>query len=76
MSRAFGRSAAEIGCGGSIPLCEALQSIAPRADLILWGAEDIARARIHAPEESVDPDEIRKLILAQVLLIRYLGRRP
>jgi len=76
MSRAFGRPAAEIGCGGSIPLCEALQAIAPEAGLILWGAEDTARARIHAPQESVDPDEIRKLILAQVLLMGYLGRRP
>lgn len=73
MSEAFGRPAAEIGCGGSIPLCDALQNVSPRAGLILWGAEDIARARIHAPQESVDPDEIRKLITAQVLLMRYLS---
>jgi len=73
MSEAFGRPAAEIGCGGSIPLCDALQAIAPEAGLILWGAEDTAKARIHAPQESVDPDEIRRLIAAQVRFIEELA---
>ncbi|HZM78267.1 MAG TPA: M20/M25/M40 family metallo-hydrolase [Candidatus Limnocylindrales bacterium] len=74
MSEAFGQPAAEIGCGGSIPLCDALQSVAPHASLIMWGAEDTAKARIHAPQESVDPDEIRRLITAQVRFIEQLDR--
>jgi acetylornithine deacetylase/succinyl-diaminopimelate desuccinylase-like protein len=73
LGEAFDRPVAEIGCGGSIPLCEALQSIAPGAGLILWGAEDTAKARIHSCQESVDPDEIGRLLTAQVRFIQNLG---
>lgn len=72
LTEAFGRPPAEIGCGGSIPLCDALQAIAPEASLILWGAEDTAKAHIHAPQESVDPDEIRRLITTQVRFLEFL----
>jgi acetylornithine deacetylase/succinyl-diaminopimelate desuccinylase-like protein len=73
LTEAFGRPPAEIGCGGSIPLCDALQAIAPEASLILWGAEDTAKAHIHAPQESVDPDEIRRLITTQVKFLENLS---
>jgi acetylornithine deacetylase/succinyl-diaminopimelate desuccinylase-like protein len=52
-----------------------LQRAAPRADVILWGAEDLAHARIHAPNESVDPAEIERMVLAQVLTLRNLARQ-
>jgi acetylornithine deacetylase/succinyl-diaminopimelate desuccinylase-like protein len=50
---------------------------APNAEFILWGAEDTAKARIHASDESVDPAEIEAMILAQVFLVQDLakGRR-
>jgi hypothetical protein len=35
--------------------------------------EDVAAARIRASDESVDPSEIEKMIVAQVLLIPYLA---
>jgi len=73
LTEAFDRPVTEIGCGGSIPLCDALQAIAPEAGLILWGAEDTAKARIHSSQESVDPDEILRLITTQVRFVEQLS---
>jgi acetylornithine deacetylase/succinyl-diaminopimelate desuccinylase-like protein len=74
MTEAFGASVGEAGCGGSIPLLRTLQSVAPRAEFILWGPEDVALSRIHASDESVDPAEIETMIVAQALLLQNLGR--
>jgi acetylornithine deacetylase/succinyl-diaminopimelate desuccinylase-like protein len=73
MSEAFGKQASVIGSGGSIPLVASLKKAAPAAAVILWGAEDLARARIHAPNESVDPREIERIIDAQVLMLSRLA---
>jgi hypothetical protein len=62
------------GSGGSIPLLHTLQTVAPNAEFILWGAEDTAKARIHASDESVDPAEIEAMILAQVILLQELAK--
>ncbi|KQY43873.1 M20/M25/M40 family metallo-hydrolase [Cellulomonas sp. Root137] len=75
MTEAFGTSVGEAGCGGSIPLLRTLESVAPRAEFILWGPEDVALSRIHASDESVDPAEIETMIVAQALLLQNLGRR-
>ena len=48
--------------------------MAPNAEFILWSAEDTAKARIHASDESVDPAEIEAMILAQVILLQELAR--
>ena len=66
---------ADAGSGGSIPLLRTLQAAAPRGEFILWGPEDVAAARIHASDESVDPSEIEKMVIAQTLLIQYLAER-
>ena len=47
--------------------------MAPRAEFILWGPEDVALSRIHASDESVDPTEIEKLVVAQALLLQLLA---
>ena len=62
-----------IGSGGSIPLINSLKNACPRADVILWGAEDTTLSRIHASNESVDPAEIERMVIAQVLTLRQLG---
>ena len=49
--------------------------MAPNAEFILWSAEDTAKARIHASDESVDPAEIEAMILAQVILLQELASR-
>lgn len=73
MEQAFGREVSEVGSGGSIPLLETLRGVAPRAEFVLWGPEDMAGSRIHASDESVDPAEIERMIVAQVLLLQGLG---
>ncbi|GAA3711322.1 M20/M25/M40 family metallo-hydrolase [Terrabacter ginsenosidimutans] len=73
MSVAFGKPVGEAGCGGSIPLLRTLQTAAPGAEFVLWGPEDVAAARIHASDESVDPSEIEKLIVTQALLLQRLA---
>lgn len=62
-----------IGSGGSIPLVASLHAEYPDAEVILFGAEDLAGARIHAPDESVDLEEIERLIVAEALLLDRLG---
>ena len=73
--RPTGSRSGEAGSGGSIPLLRTLQEAAPRAEFILWGPEDVAAARIHASDESVDPSEIEKMVVAQALLIQLLAER-
>jgi acetylornithine deacetylase/succinyl-diaminopimelate desuccinylase-like protein len=75
MEQAFGKPVGEAGSGGSIPLLRTLQTAAPKAEFILWGAEDMAKARIHASDESVDPGEIEKLVVAQALLLQRLSEK-
>ena len=77
LAEAFGKPAGEAGSGGSIPLLRTLQQAAPKAEFVLWGPEDVALSRIHSSDESVDPAEIERMVLAQVLLLQRLAeRRP
>jgi acetylornithine deacetylase/succinyl-diaminopimelate desuccinylase-like protein len=73
MEEAYGAPVESIGSGASIPLVASLQRVAPDAAIVLWGAEDTKQSRIHASDESVDPDEIRRMIAAQTLFIRHLA---
>ncbi len=74
LSDAYGKPAGACGSGGSIPLLDILKDVAPKAEFILWGAEDLAMSRIHASNESVDPSEIENMILAQTLFLHKLAR--
>jgi hypothetical protein len=51
-----------------------LKDVAPKAEFILWGAEDLAMARIHASNESVDPSEIENMILAQSIFLEKYAK--
>jgi acetylornithine deacetylase/succinyl-diaminopimelate desuccinylase-like protein len=73
LEEAFGKPAGEAGCGGSIPLLRTLQQVAPQAEFVLWGPEDVAKSRIHASDESVDPTEIEKLVVTQARLLQHLA---
>jgi len=74
LEQAYGVKPSVIGSGGSIPLLSYLHTAAPQAEFILLGAEDMAHARIHGGNESVDPDEIEKMIVAEALLISQLAQ--
>jgi acetylornithine deacetylase/succinyl-diaminopimelate desuccinylase-like protein len=73
LEEAYGAAPSEAGSGGSIPLLTYLSDASPGAEFILWGAEDVAKSRIHGADESVDPSEIEHMIAAQVLLLQHLA---
>ena len=57
MEAAYGRDVQRIGSGGSIPFVANLAEALPGVEVLLFGAQD-PLARIHAPNESVDLDEL------------------
>ncbi|WP_010540889.1 M20/M25/M40 family metallo-hydrolase [Dietzia alimentaria] len=70
LAEAYGADeVAEIGSGGSIPLCTALRRVHPEASIALFGVEDPAAA-IHSPDESVDPREIQRIALAEAAFLQ------
>jgi hypothetical protein len=72
-SEAFGRESQIIGSGGSILLLNTLQRIVTDAECILWGAQDVERARIHGADESVDQAELARCFLAQARFYELYG---
>jgi len=75
MHEAYGRPMVMLGEGGSVPLCNAFADACPEAELILMGVEE-PLALIHAPNESVDPDEIAAMALTEALFLqRYAAIR-
>ncbi len=57
------------GQGGSIPLCNTLAALYPRAEILLIGLSE-PEARIHAVDESVCPGELERLSVAEALFLR------
>ncbi|MGV8083788.1 MAG: M20/M25/M40 family metallo-hydrolase [Coriobacteriia bacterium] len=72
LEAAYGMPPSEVGSGGSVPLLETLAKASPGAEFVLLGAED-SIANIHGANESVHPDEIERMIVAQALLIQELA---
>ncbi|GAA2709991.1 MULTISPECIES: dipeptidase [Streptomyces] len=63
------------GMGGSIPLCNTLASLYPQAEILLIGLSE-PEAQIHAVNESVSPQELERLALAEALFLAdYAGSR-
>lgn len=57
------------GQGGSIPLCNTLASLYPDAEILLIGLSE-PEAQIHALNESVSPEELERLAVAEALFLR------
>ncbi|MFS8199829.1 dipeptidase [Streptomyces sp. CWNU-52B] len=57
------------GQGGSIPLCNTLASLYPRAEILLIGLSE-PEAQIHAVNESVSPDELERLAVTEALFLQ------
>ena len=55
----------EIGSGGASPLVSGLHVAVPNAEILLFGAEDM-QCNLHAPNERVVIDEIRRTVIAMV----------
>ncbi|MFG2811849.1 dipeptidase [Streptomyces sp. NPDC048410] len=56
------------GQGGSIPLCNTLASLYPEAEILLIGLSE-PEAQIHAVNESVSPEELERLSVAEALFL-------
>ncbi|MCL2553975.1 MAG: dipeptidase [Actinomycetia bacterium] len=69
MQEAYGQDMAVAGNGGSIPLCNTLATLYPRAEILLIGLSE-PEAQIHAVNESVSPEELEKLALTEALFLR------
>ncbi|MFC8953111.1 dipeptidase [Streptomyces sp. NPDC057101] len=52
------------GMGGSIPLCNTLAELYPESEILLIGLSE-PEAQIHAPNESVSPEELERLSVAE-----------
>jgi len=72
MGVAFGRELVAAGQGGAIPLCNALASAHPGAEILLMGVEEPA-CHIHAADESVDPGELERTAVGVALMLAELG---
>ncbi|MGK5632629.1 dipeptidase [Streptomyces sp. URMC 123] len=57
------------GMGGTIPLCNTLAGLYPKAEILLIGLSE-PEAQIHAVNESVSPEELERLSLAEALFLR------
>lgn len=73
MERAFGRPPRDVGAGGSIPLVNTLLKQFPAAEILLFGAED-EDAAIHAPNERVDLEELRRVVTTEALFLQELAQ--
>ncbi len=69
MNEAYGRPLSTLGQGGSIPLCNVFTDTYPDAEIILIGVEE-PQALIHAPNESIHPDEIANMALTEALFLQ------
>jgi acetylornithine deacetylase/succinyl-diaminopimelate desuccinylase-like protein len=64
-----GETMSYAGQGGSIPLCNTLAGLYPRAEILLIGLSE-PEAQIHAVNESVSPEELERLSVAEALFLR------
>jgi acetylornithine deacetylase/succinyl-diaminopimelate desuccinylase-like protein len=58
------------GQGGSIPLCNTLATLYPEAEILLIGLSE-PEAQIHAVNESVSPEELERLSVAEALFLLH-----
>ncbi|WP_026161392.1 dipeptidase [Corynebacterium ciconiae] len=74
LSQAYGdKNTVVIGSGGSIPLTSKLQEKFPEAEIALFGVEEPS-CTIHSPNESVDPEEILSIAVAETLFLQNYAK--
>ncbi|WP_179201328.1 peptidase dimerization domain-containing protein, partial [Streptomyces scabiei] len=64
-----GQEMSYAGHGGSIPLCNALATLYPDAEILLIGLSE-PEAQIHAVNESVSPEELERMSVTEALFLR------
>lgn len=71
---AFGHPLDIKASGGSIPLLTELQRVSPEADFLVFGAEDAQFSKVHGGNESVDPNELERVIVAETLFLQKIAQ--
>lgn len=71
---AWGTDPVRMAMGGAIPLTSALQRALPDAEILLFGAQD-GRCNLHAPNERVLLDELRRTVLAEAAFFTEFANR-
>jgi acetylornithine deacetylase/succinyl-diaminopimelate desuccinylase-like protein len=75
MKSGYGREGVAIGCGGSIGFVGPLAELFGGAPALLMGIED-PKTNAHAPNESLDAGDFRKLTTSLAYLFDNLGKLP
>jgi len=68
LSVAYEKEAVDIGIGGSIPFIADLTELFPNAEILVTGVED-PDSRAHSPNESVHIASLKKVMVAETLLL-------
>lgn len=69
----FGLTPSYIGAGGTIPLLATLAEVSGHRNIVLWGAQDMDKAQIHAGNESVSPAEVERMIATELAFLQNLA---
>jgi acetylornithine deacetylase/succinyl-diaminopimelate desuccinylase-like protein len=72
MREAWGVEPVNMGVGGSIPFVAAFSETYPNATIVLTGVQE-PESRIHAPDESLDLEELRRAVLAEAIVLELLA---
>ncbi len=72
LAEAVGHDVVEMGSGGSVPIVPMLAETFPGMAVLIWGAGD-ERSNYHSIDESVDIDDLQRLVLAEALFMRNLS---
>jgi cysteinylglycine-S-conjugate dipeptidase len=72
LGAAFDHRVVEMGSGGSIPLVPMLAETFPGIEVLIWGAGD-HRSNIHSIDESVDLDDLERMVVGEALFLQGLG---
>jgi acetylornithine deacetylase/succinyl-diaminopimelate desuccinylase-like protein len=75
LAAAFDHRVVEMGSGGSIPLVPMLADTFPGIEVLIWGASD-HRSNIHSIDESVDLQDLERMIVGESLFLQSLAEVP
>lgn len=75
LEEAYGKPAGKLGSGGAIPLVNTFVETREGSEAVVWGPQDEELAKIHGPNESVDPAEIERIVVAGIRLLTMVGEK-
>ncbi|WP_017537160.1 M20/M25/M40 family metallo-hydrolase [Nocardiopsis halophila] len=74
MRAAWGAEPVHMASGGAIPLVSGLAKAVPGAEILLFGAQD-SESNLHAPNERVLLEELKRAVVAEAVFFQEYARR-